>query len=283
MASSTLNKGFSFSKDGLFLYHQRLDAYKWLRHGFSLRRDAIDGQERSLGFNGYQAPDVVAKNRETLIQAVCQRSVPLVVLQQTHSDTVISLSHPLSSWNPIEGDGLATSLPDLMVAVQTADCPAILVVDPVQRVVAAAHAGWRGTLKRIAQKAVYLMQREFTSRPGDLVAVIGPAIRGCCYEVGEEVMAAFHNEFAGAASFFQEPQPDEATRSSTRFLDLSSAGRQQLLEAGLVEANIFADSPCTSCRRDLFFSHRAEKGNTGRLMAVIGIVSEPFMATGEAP
>jgi YfiH family protein len=261
---------FVTSKDGLFLYHQRLAAFKWLRHGFGLRRSPIDGREMSLGFNGYQPSETVIENRRIFAKSIMGRDLTLTLLRQTHSDVVLPVVSPgLAA--PQEGDGLVTGEPDLPISVQTADCLPVLLVDPRQRTIAAIHAGWRGTLKRIVAKGVRLMEAEFATNPRDCVAVVGPSIRGCCYEVGEEVVESFTREFDYAASLFRAPRPAEATRAGAQYLDLSLACHQEFLNVGLLSENIYANGPCTSCQKHRFFSHRAEKGNTGRTLLVIGM------------
>lgn len=264
---------FLTSPDGLFLYHHRLAADKWLRHGFSLRRSLANGRDMNVGFNSRQPRETAIENRQRLVEAVFQRNHPLVLLRQVHADTVIPVECPPAE--ALEGDALVTCQSGMVIAVQTADCLPVLLADPVQRVIAAVHAGWRGTLKRIVQKAVERMRSDFNSNPADCLAVVGPSIRGCCYEVGEEVVEAFFREFSDTASLFSEPPAGKRTRPAARTLDLPLACQRQLLAAGLRPENIAADGPCTSCRTDLFFSHRAEGGNTGRMLALIGITAEP--------
>lgn len=133
------------------------------------------------------------------------------------------------------------------------------------------------------------MQRWFGSRPGDLKAAIGPGIHGCCYEVGEEVRAKFESQFAYATELFREVKESDPVREKYPllfltarapghselpkkiFLDLVEANRRQLVAAGVSARNIEASPLCTNCRTDLLFSYRAEKGKTGRMMAVVGI------------
>ncbi len=252
---------FYTSSDGIFLYHQRLSAYKWLRHGFSLRRNQ-DGVEMSYSLNEFQPRETVLKNRQRLVRSVSGRELPLAILRQVHSDRVFKASRALLA-DPPQGDGWVTGEPELLVAIQTADCLPVLLVDPEQRIVAAVHAGWRGTLQRIAAKAVHLMQADFGSHPGNCLAVVGPAIRRCCYEVGEEVVEAFTKEFEGSASFFSEPPSGKATRANSQCVDLAEACRSQLLDAGMAAEKIFTDGPCTACEKDRFFSHRADAGKAG--------------------
>jgi YfiH family protein len=153
------------------------------------------------------------------------------------------------------------------------------------------HAGWRGTVKRIVEKGVGEMRRYFRSDPRDLVAAIGPGVRGCCYEVGEEVRTKFEAQFAYAASLFREVKESDPVREKypllfltarapghgelppKLFLDLAEANRRQLLDAGLLAKNLDTAAPCTVCHAELLFSFRAEKGVTGRMMAAAGIRS----------
>jgi YfiH family protein len=165
----------------------------------------------------------------------------------------------------------------------------VIVADTKKRAVGVFHAGWRGTVKRIVEKGVGSMRLYFGSRPRDLVAAIGPGVHNCCYKVGEEVRENFYSQFEYAASLFHEVKesdpvrekypllfltaraPGHSTLPVNIFLDLVEANRRQLLEAGVMPKNIEAVPFCTSCRADLLFSYRAEKGITGRLMGVAGI------------
>jgi YfiH family protein len=154
------------------------------------------------------------------------------------------------------------------------------------------HAGWRGTLKRIVEKGVGEMRRRFGTRPRDLQAAIGPGIHGCCYQVGQEVRDQFESQFAYSPKLFREVEDRDPVREKYPmlfltarppghselpkkiFLDLVEANRQQLLAAGVPARSIEASPFCTNCRTDLLFSYRAEKGKTGRMMAVVGIRDE---------
>jgi polyphenol oxidase len=151
------------------------------------------------------------------------------------------------------------------------------------------HAGWRGTMQRIVEKGVGEMHRMFGGNPRDLKAAIGPGIHGCCYEVGEEVRIKFESQFEYGATLFREVKESDPVREkypllflSARapghsdlpkkiFLDLVEANRRQLLSAGVPAKNIEASPLCSNCNPELLFSYRAEKGKTGRMMAVAGI------------
>jgi hypothetical protein len=190
---------------------------------------------------------------------------------------------------PLAGDGLITATPGLLLAIQTADCLPVILVDTRHRAVGVFHAGWRGTVKRIVEKGVGEMFRHFGTRPRDLKAAIGPGIQGCCYEVGEEVRTKFESQFAYGASLFREIKESDPVREkypllfltarapghselpTKIFLDLVEANRRQLTAAGVSKKNIVAIPLCTNCHPESLFSYRAGRGKTGRMMAAAGI------------
>jgi len=256
----------------------------WLWHGFSTRigglsrvycADDAPG-ELNLGFTASDDRETVAGNRRLLAQAVTGNpETPLIPLRQIHSSEVFvaSASDALRP-APCEGDGLLTDEPGLLLGVQTADCIPVLVADQKRRVVAAFHAGWRGTVKRIVESGIGRMSVEFGSRPEDLIAAIGPGIGPCCYAVGEEVLSSFESQFPYGRDLFREvSEPPSADRHAVPSLhvDLVEANRRQLLAAGLKPRAIAVTGGCTSCMPDLFFSHRGSHGHAGRMMSVIGI------------
>ena len=177
-----------------------------------------------------------------------------------HSDRLHLMSvetRPISHTQRPEADGLLTSVAGYLLGVRTADCLPLLYVDRARRAVAAVHAGWRGTAKEIAARAVKRMQQEFGSPPGALEVVIGPGIGPCCYEVGSEVA----EQFAGSA-VQMDPRPR---------LNLPEANRLQLIEAGVNESRIWSVGLCTACEGHQFFSYRREGTQAGRMLAVVGI------------
>jgi len=263
----------------------------WLVHGFSTRTGGVsklDGKPvLNLGFTEWDARENVKENRRRLQSAVGAQDSQLVSLLQFHSDAILHFE--AAPTEPARGDASVTRSPGLLLSVQTADCVPILLVDPINRAVAAVHAGWRGTLARIVEKAIGRMHMQFGTQAEDLLAAIGPAIGGCCYEVGTEVAAAFSGQFANAAEFFDELRtgdepnplqwlnmmpPGHQPPPKKVLLNLPKANLLQLQAAGVPAANIFATDLCTGCRRDLLFSYRKEGGESGRMMAVIGIRPE---------
>jgi YfiH family protein len=164
-------------------------------------------------------------------------------------------------------DALTTNMARILLGVKTADCVPVLLADARTGACAAAHAGWRGTVASIVTRTLERMATEYGTRAEDVRAAIGPAARACCYEVGHEVIEAFHQKFPESDSLFRK------TRDGHALVDLHRANREQLIAAGVSSENIHTAPLCTMCRTDLFFSYRREKklhGRVGRLMSVIG-------------
>ncbi|HSB76437.1 MAG TPA: peptidoglycan editing factor PgeF [Terriglobales bacterium] len=266
--------------------------FPWLVHGFSTRvggcSAAYGGSSLNLGFTRDDVRASVERNRQAFLRALVADPAPwtLVTQRQVHSDLI----HHVSAAEPHPaGDGLISDRPGLLLGVQTADCLPVLLVDSKRRAAGAFHAGWRGTLRRIVEKGVGEMRRQFGSRPADLRAAIGPSIHSCCYQVGEEVRDKFHSQFAYAAELFREVResnpvhekypllfltaraPGHGPEEILLYLDLVAANTRQLIEAGVPVANISASPLCTSCRTGLLFSYRKEKGLVGRMLAVVGV------------
>jgi polyphenol oxidase len=280
------------------LESERLAKVPWLVHGFTTRQGgysrAYGGHAFNLGFTKTDSKAAVERNRAALLASLGangRRPWTLVTVRQVHCDVIHALSKPPDE--PLVGDGMVTNVPGLILAVQTADCLPVVLVDPKNRAVGVFHAGWRGTVKRIVEKGVGAMRLHFGSRPGDLEAAIGPGVRNCCYTVGEEVREKFRSQFAYANRLFHEIKESDPVREKypmlfltarapghsnlpvNIFLDLGEANRRQLIDAGVPARRIQAVAFCTSCHTDLLFSHRAEKGITGRMMGVAGIIRKP--------
>ncbi len=249
------------------------------------------GRTLNVGFTKDDLRASVERNRKQVLLAAGAATKgapwPLITVRQIHSDII----HVVRSRKPapMAGDGLVTDLPRLALGILTADCFPVLLVDTKKKAVGAFHAGWRGTVKRIVEKGVGIMRLEFGSRPEDIHAAIGPGIQKCSFEVGEEVEDAFHTQFPYAAELFHHVQESDAVRERYPMLfmnqrapghgdpcikvhlDLREANRRQLLAAGVPEANITALEDCTVCQPRKFFSHRGERGKTGRQMGIVGI------------
>ena len=179
------------------------------------------------------------------------------LLKQVHSARVVDAS----AWREgVEADGLTSDVPGLRLGVRTADCVPLLLFDPVRRAVAAVHAGWRGAAQQIALEAVRALERRYGSRPEDLLAALGPAIGGCCYEVGPEVAEQFRPWF---------PERNDLGRRTR--IDLRLALARQLRAAGLPQARIDAAEACTCCGGTEFHSWRRDGPRAGRMVSFIAL------------
>jgi len=213
-----------FYKDARQVYRlSELDALPWLIHGFGTRHSDIPGWFENLA-----------------------------TVKQVHSAVCVAAEGRRGVLG--EGDALLEDRPGAAIAVKTADCIPILLVDERHRAVAAVHAGWRGTVARIAARAVEAMRRRFGADPRDLAAAIGPGIGKCCYEVGPEVARHFGEQ--GRAH-----------------ISLADANRGQLVEAGVTPGRIYASNLCTMCLAEEFHSFRRDREAAGRLYSFAGIAA----------
>jgi len=272
-----------------------LSAIPWVVQGFSTRSGGVSRAYRrgdlNLGFTKDDKKSAVEHNRRLFLGALDtqrrqRQDWPVVTLRQVHSDIIHVITSPRTG---LVGDGLVTNQPGILLAIQTADCLPVVIVDAKRRAVGAFHAGWRGTIQRIVEKGIGALHMHFGSRPADLKVAIGPGIHKCCYEVGNEVRNQFYSQFPYAGTLFHEVQESDPVREKYPllfltarapghgelpkkiFLNLVEANRQQALSLGVPARNIEASELCTSCCSDLLFSHRGEKGKTGRMMGVVGI------------
>ncbi|HTX41168.1 MAG TPA: peptidoglycan editing factor PgeF [Acidobacteriaceae bacterium] len=271
--------------------------WPWLVHGFSTRTGGVShayapaqrAGELNLGFGASDDREKVLENRRRLLGTLGVRpNTPLVTLKQIHS-SVIRRVTAADADRTLRGDGLMTNEPGVLLAIQTADCIPVLLADVKKKAVAAFHAGWRGTLKRIVENGVGRMRAEFGTHPEDLIAAIGPGIGRCCYAVGQEVRSEFESQFAYAAEIFHEVSdsdpihlkypllfltaraPGHSNLGPSLHLDLMEANRRQLVDAGVPAGAIGVIGHCTSCQHNRYFSYRAERGFTGRMLSVIGV------------
>ncbi|MBN1662649.1 MAG: peptidoglycan editing factor PgeF [Deltaproteobacteria bacterium] len=264
---------FAFRKNGSVesLQCLALETYDFIRHAFCTRRTGVS-KVPFLSLNagdhlGDREEDVL-KNRAMIADAFHLDSRNLIIVDQVHGDGILVLGDPADSTGKYASaacDAIVTDRPGLALAVKTADCVPIFLVDPVRRIVGAVHAGWRGTTLKIAAKTVDVFIKRFAGRPGDILAVIGPAIGPCCYEVDEQVHEAMMYDKNRDRLF--RPLPD----AGKWMFDLPLANKLHILNRGVPEENIFLADCCTACRKDMFFSHRAEGGKTGRQLNFIYI------------
>lgn len=218
---------FYRTEDGIYRA-RAFERFGWLTHGFGTREN----------------PQVDLPGLSTL--------------RQVHSDRAVEASAPGCLG---EGDALFAQIPGRVIGVKTADCVPVLLVDARSRAVAAVHAGWRGTVARIAARTLEAMQSRFGTRPEDVEAAIGPAIAACCFEVGPEVSAGFRELF-----------PERMDLESRVHIDLHEANRRILIQAGVAPDSIHvAGHLCTRCSDGEFCSYRRDRDRAGRMVSAIGI------------
>jgi len=278
-------------------------SFDWLWSGFSTRIGGLSRAycpedapgEMNLGFTAEDSREAVAANRRLLAEAVTgDPTTPLIALKQFHSNLVVrATGADAGRERPLRADGQITNEPGILLAVQTADCIPVIVADRTRRAVGVFHAGWRGTVNRIAEIGVGGMRLEFGSKPEDMVAAIGPGNCVCCYAVGEEVLSEFESQFSYGRELFREVYDADVVRQKYPMLfltqrapghspigpslhvDLIEANRRQLLAAGLKAERIAVVGGCTQCHAELFYSHRGSLGRAGRMMAVVGVRQGP--------
>ncbi len=223
----------------------------------------------TLNFSEEQgdSPENVRHNFNVLGKRLGVEPHCIVTCRQVHGDRVIILDSVPES--PPEADAIITAAEEIYPAVKVADCLPILLVDPVRRMAAAVHAGWRGTVMRITTKVIQTMRSRFGCRPSDLVVGLGPAIGPCCYAVDGTVLQPFRESFPEAERFISTRRSN-GTRLEQSYLDLRGSNRFELTREGVSEKNIHSIELCTSCRPDLLFSHRRDGAASGRHIALTG-------------
>jgi YfiH family protein len=239
-------------------------------HGIAGRTGGVsDGRfgALNLGPRSGDNPANIVENHRRFLRALAAPARRVIAPRQVHSAEVDvhRRGNVAPSRGVFDGDGLVTDDPDVVVMVLAADCAALLLHDPIRGVVAALHAGWRGTAGNIPAAGVRRMVEAFGCNPADIRAGIGPAIGGCCYEVGLDVAESVAAVTPSGLDVFDRRPGGKA------HLDITAANVGQLVAAGLHTENIAAASVCTACRTDLFYSHRREGEPTGRFGAAIGL------------
>jgi len=221
----------------------------------------------SLALHTGEDAKAIIQNRQMLAeQLVTSTPLHFIVANQTHSDNITVIrEQDTKGWEHLDDaiencDALITNVPHVVLSILTADCVPVLLYDLKQGVIAAIHAGWKGTQQEIVIKTLKQMKNTFASNPEDILAGIAPSIGRCCYEVGEDV----------AKHFFDTPMGFTKVKDKY-MLDLPYLNKKQLLDFGVKEENIEMSNICTACHNDKFFSYRKEKGCSGRFMSIIGL------------
>jgi YfiH family protein len=258
------------------LLFENLSPYTRLFHAVSTRIGGVSPQpfhSLNLGIGTDDTQRNVLQNYTLLSRALQFDLQSVVTSHQVHQAdiarvyTVPRRSRPFPQAHALSGyDAFITAQPGIALMVRVADCVPVILYAPDRNVLALVHAGWRGTLAGITKKTVGNMVREWGCAAENIRAGIGPAIGPCCFSVQQDVGAQFHSQCANALSFMREKQGGIA-------IDLPEANRLQLLGAGCRHDHIELSGLCTACTLNLFFSHRGEKGKTGRFALIAGLRS----------
>jgi YfiH family protein len=236
-----------------------LGTIPFVRFAMSTRLGGVSPEPFGMNLSASVGDDEmnVTRNRELFFHALGVYSPSVAQPNQVHGGVVRSVR---KGGRYSSCDALVTNVPGVFLAVSVADCIPVLMVDRMRKVVAAVHAGWKGTLERIVENTIVQMEREYGTHASDISAFIGPGAAACCYEVGPEVSSRFNGRFVRSAN-------------AKVHLDLKSANEDQLLNMGVRRSEIEINGRCTICNPSLFHSFRRDREKSGRMLAVIGIVS----------
>ena len=239
------------------LFPKQLNAFPTILCAVSTRLGGVSPEPlgMNLSYNVGDDPVNVDANRARFFGSLEISLDRLAIPRQVHSSTVRRADAP-GAYDAT--DGLLTDRRNLWLVVSVADCTPVFVFDKQQNVVAAFHAGWRGSAAGIVGRGVETMKAEYNSHPSDLFAFIGPSAGSCCYEVGAEVAEQFDGNIV-------------LKRNGSLYVDLKKESRRQLLEGEIPENQIETSKYCTICGDKLFHSHRRERERSGRMMGVIGL------------
>lgn len=275
MVFKSKNTDLNFVNGVGFLTFPSLSELDFVQHAFSTRIGGVSTgpyQSMNLNFTRGDDPDCVTKNYHLFCEAAGFDYQTLVSSKQDHNINVRCVTHAdcgIGIWREHDQesvDALVTNEPNVTLVTHYADCTPLFFADPEKKVIALAHAGWRGTVEKIGEATVDVMVERYGCDPTDIIAVVGPAIGACCYEVDTPVFEQFAS--------LTELKPAYFTKSlghGKYLVDLKETNRRMLLEAGLLSINITISDLCTKCNSGMLFSHRASGGKRGGLVAMMCI------------
>jgi len=250
---------------------QAFDNYPYLKHAIFTRKGGVSQapfQALNLSTSVGDSPQAVEENIHIACQVIDVSSEQTVSCYLVHGAEILIVNKTNRQTMMGYVDGLITREIETCLFMRFGDCTPLIFFDPVQHAIGLAHAGWRGTMQNAAGATVKAMVDEFGCQPRNIITVLGPSIGPCCYEVGEDVMAAAAEIFVNSDSLFIRRNGN----LNHAHFDMWEANRRQLAEAGIEQ--IIQTELCTACRTDEFFSHRAENGSTGRFGVMIGLQAD---------
>ncbi len=247
-----------------------------VKHGFSTRLGGVSTgiyASMNLGQSRGDDPEKVQRNYRIIADTIGVSTEWMVCSDQTHTTNVKVVTKEDAGKGLLQPkdyqdiDGLITNVPGLCLVTYYADCVPLLFLDPVQKVIASSHSGWRGTVGHMGEITIQKMQREFGCRPEHILAAIGPSICQDCYEVSEDVIQQFQQAFP------ENIWTDLYYRKENGKyqLNLWKANEWILLNSGILPEHLAVTNLCTCCNSDLLFSHRASHGKRGTLAAFLAL------------
>ena len=258
----------------MLLHFSHLQQFPKIKHFISTRNGGVSQapfDACNMSYAVQDNPNHVALNRKIVCEQINGTTAQLCVPQQSHSaniHVVTQADKGKGSQDFVSGisdtDGLITDEPQITLMVFSADCVMTLFYDTEKQIIGAVHAGWRGTVKKITAKMLTTMQEKFGTNPENVLVGIAPAIRTCCYEVGDEVTQGVFEAF-GTTEKYMTKNPI----TQKLHFDLHYANKQQLIDVGIPNKNITIMEICTFCESKTFFSSRADNGISGRFSAGI--------------
>ena len=260
----------------VYLTFPSLSGINFIKHGFSTRLGGVsEGMFSSMNFSYHRGDkkEAVAENFRRIARALEVKPENFVFTRQTHTANIRIVTEKDAGKGyhmPLDyedTDGLITNVPGLVLSAFFADCVPIYLVDPVNKAIGLVHAGWRGSVKKIAVNAVHLMKEQYGTEPINIYGAIGPSICKECYEVGEDVKKELEQAFTT-----KQIKEILFPKTNGKFLlDLWKLNEIVLMEAGLSKSHIEVTDICTCCNPELLFSHRASMGKRGNMGAFLSI------------
>jgi YfiH family protein len=258
--------------DGVpYLAYPLLEKTGVVRHGFSTRLGGVStGHCATMNISTTRGDDpaAVEENRRRIAKAIGVRAEDMTYTNQTHTTNVAVVEAKDRGKRFMETDGMVTNVPEICLVTFYADCVPLFFVDPVHRAIGLSHSGWRGTVGKMGKVTVERMREEYGTDPAQVVAAIGPSICQDCYEVSEDVIEKFRENFDKALwpELFYEKADGKYQ------LNLWRANQAVLAEAGVPRENIAVTNLCTHCNPDILFSHRSTGTARGNLSAFLALI-----------
>ena len=252
-----------------------MNRFDQLAHGFSTRKGGTSLSPYStlnLGLHVGDEKTYVVENRKKYLSSLDFSLNDSVALNQVHGSNIILVGESdrgrgMTSYEDFlcSADGMVTNKPGILLTTYYADCVPIYIYDPQTNSIGIAHAGWKGTVLKIGISLVSSLNKSYGVNPNNCIAVIGPSIGPCCYEVDERILNPVKKAYPDYFSIVTNEGLGKG------FIDLWEANNLSLQESGILSQNIYMSKLCTSCNKEYFFSHRRDNGRTGRMSAVIGL------------